>query len=355
MYVCRVDVMFSIVIRTATTNCAQSKNGAHGRPRTLVAAALPDEEIEGDILNALLREQRIVVIVDRLSERSAATQAHIAGIYASTRVEALVIATRIEMRPVGSNPISLYPQPLNASNLIKFMCALLEDWVHHTRVAEQEGNEPEDALPEGPFTEPEDQLALGKRLAELFRSAQREDKERTAILPLPVRLFVEESIRLLNMGRSLDELPISLPDVYLRYLERVNPEDPTAKNFMTNEEFLRASMVLARLALGDDFVPKEFFKDDARDALRQHGWTDQTMTDPIQRMLDNGILLEKTVVMHRQLRFVLDPVAENLAASAYVRQCKGNVQCLDEWTRKASVSPGFQSAVKLARRAWESK
>jgi hypothetical protein len=127
MYVCRVDVMFSIVIRTATTNCAQSKNGAHGRPRTLVAAALPDEEIEGDILNALLREQRIVVIVDRLSERSAATQAHIAGIYASTRVEALVIATRIEMRPVGSNPISLYPQPLNASNLIKFMCALLED------------------------------------------------------------------------------------------------------------------------------------------------------------------------------------------------------------------------------------
>jgi hypothetical protein len=80
-----------------------------------LAAALPDEEIEGDFLNALLRKQRILVIVDRLSERSAASQAHIAGIYAATRVEALVITTRTQMRPVGSNPIFLYPQPLNAS------------------------------------------------------------------------------------------------------------------------------------------------------------------------------------------------------------------------------------------------
>jgi photosystem II stability/assembly factor-like uncharacterized protein len=320
-----------------------------------LAAILPDEEIEGDILNALLRKQRIVVIVDRLSERSAATQAHVTGIYTSTRVEALVITTRTQLRPVGSDPISLYPQPLNASNLVKFMLALIEDWVQHRHAPGQGGKEPEGALAEVPFSSPEDQLALGQRLAQLFRSAEAGDEKATAILPLPVRLFVQEAIRLLNTGRSLDELPVSLPDVYLRYLERVNPEDPMAKNFMTNEDSLRAGMVLAKVALGDDFIPKEFFKDDARDALKQDGWTDQTKTDPIQRMFDNGILLEKTVVGHRRLRFVLDPVAENLAASAYVRQCKGDVQCLDELTRKASVSLGFQSAVKLARKAWESK
>ena len=146
-----------------------------------------------------------------------------------------------------------------------------------------------------------------------------------------------------------------LPDVYLRYVERVNPEDPTVKNFMTNEDLLRAAMAIAKLALGDDFIPKEFFKDDARETLKQNGWTDQTKTDPLQRLVDNGILLEKIVVGHPRMRFVLDPVAENLAASAYVRQCKGNVQCLDELTSKASVSAGFQSAVRLARRAWESK
>ena len=72
-------------------------------------------------------------------------------------------------------------------------------------------------------------------------------------------------------------------------------------------------------------------------------------------MLDNGILLEKTVVGHRRLRFLLDPVAENLAASAYVRECKGKVECLDQLTRKSSVSSGFQSAVELARKAFESE
>ena len=320
-----------------------------------LAAVLPDEEIEGDLLNALLRKQRILVIVDRLSERSAVSRAQITEIYKSARVEGLVITTRMQVRPVGSNPTFLYPQPLNSSNLIKFMCALIEDLQQHKSRSGQEDYRSGDALPGRPFYSPEDQLALGQRLAQLFRTTQAGEENGTAILPLPVRLFVEESIRLLNLGRSLDELPVSLPDVYLRYVERVNPEDPTVKNFMTNEDLLRAAMAIAKLALGDDFIPKEFFKDDARETLKQNGWTDQTKTDPLQRLVDNGILLEKIVVGHPRMRFVLDPVAENLAASAYVRQCKGNVQCLDELTSKASVSAGFQSAVRLARRAWESK
>ena len=98
-----------------------------------LAALLPDEKIEGHILNALLLKQRIVVIVDRLSERSAASQTHITEIYKSARVEALVITTRTQVRPVGSEPGLLFPQPLNASNLIKFMCALIEDWVRLNR------------------------------------------------------------------------------------------------------------------------------------------------------------------------------------------------------------------------------
>ena len=99
------------------------------------------------------------------------------------------------------------------------------------------------------------------------------------IIPLPVRLFVEEAVRLLYLGQSLDELPVSLPGVYMRYLERVNPKDPTGTNFMTDEEFLRAAMVLAKLALGENYVPKEFFKDDAREALKSNAWTDQTKVE----------------------------------------------------------------------------
>jgi hypothetical protein len=51
-------------------------------------------------------------------------------------------------------------------------------------------------------------------LAALFKPARDRDGEKTAILPLPVCLFVEEAVRLVNSGRSLEELPQSLPDVY---------------------------------------------------------------------------------------------------------------------------------------------
>jgi hypothetical protein len=320
-----------------------------------LAATLPEEDVEGDILNALLRKQRIVVIVDRLSERSSETLEQIKTIYRSAyrsaRIEALVITTRIKMRPHGSDPIYLYPRPLDASNLLRFMLVLLEDQAQRVRGQVQPEEELNSAPPKAALSSPEYQLAVGEYLTGLFRSAGDVDGSKTAILPLPVRLFVEESIRLLNIGHSLDELPATLPDVYFRYLERVNPADSTVKNFMTNDDFLRASMALAKLALGEDFIPKEFFKDEARETLRAHGWTDPVKLDPIQRMLDNGILLEKTVIGHSRLRFVLDPVAENLAASAYVRQCDGDVQCLDELTRKAAISAGFRSAVELARRA----
>jgi hypothetical protein len=302
------------------------------------------------MLNALLRKQRIVVIVDRLSERSASTQQQIKELFRSSRVEALVITTRAAIRPDGSDPVFLYPQPLDSSSLVHFMTALLRQKAAHV-ISQVQDDEKSGTIPRNiPFSSPEDQLALGTRLAKLFRSVGNANDPSLAILPLPVLLFVEEAIRLVDSGRSLDDLPVSLPDVYFRYLERVNPKDPGVRNFMPSDDFLRASMLVAKLALGEDFVPKEFFRDDTRALLVENGWKDEKL-DPIQRMLDNGILIEKTVIGHRRLRFALDPVAESLAASLYVRRCKGSVQRLEELTLRAATSPGFYSAVVLARKA----
>src|ERR1035438_3492730 len=106
------------------------------------------------------------------------------------------------------------------------------------------------------------------------------------VLPLPVRLFVGEAKRIIHAGRSLDTLPLSVPEVYSRYIEQVNPEEPSLPNFMTPPEMLRAATVLAQLALSGDLVPKEFYADEAAIELRKAGWGDPQKLDPVRRLVD---------------------------------------------------------------------
>jgi hypothetical protein len=106
-------------------------------------------------------------------------------------------------------------------------------------------------------------------------------------------------------------------------------------------------MLLAKLALGEDFIPKEFFRDDAMGLLKENGWGDPQKLDPVQRLIDNGILIEKTALGFQRLRFALDPIAENLAATHYVRACRGAAECLKKLKNDAAKAPGFLAAVEL--------
>jgi len=292
----------------------------------------------------MLRKQRILVILDRLSERSAATQQYVQRIYRSVRAEALVITTRTVLHPEGSVPQLLYPQPLDESNLLRFMTSLVKEG------PDQAGG-PADTSRPAPLSSMDEQLALGHRLRDLFQATRAGSANPAPIVPLPVRLFVEDARRLIRAGLPLDELPLSIPDVYFRYLEQVNPNQPPNQppvpNFMTNPEMLKAAMLLAKLALGDNFIPKEFFRDDASELLKENGWAEPHKLDPVQRLIDNGILKEWTGGGFSRLRFVLDPIAENLAAAHYVRACRRDAKCLEKLKNDAAKAPGFLAAVEL--------
>jgi hypothetical protein len=127
-------------------------------------------------------------------------------------------------------------------------------------------------------------------------------------------------------------------------LETVRPQLP---NFMTNPEMSKAAMLLAKLALGDNFIPKEFFRDDATALLKENGWGDPQKLDPVQRLIDNGILKEWTAGGFSRLRFVLDPIGENLAAAHYVRTCRRDAECMNKLKDDAAKAPGFLAAVEL--------
>jgi photosystem II stability/assembly factor-like uncharacterized protein len=308
-----------------------------------LAAILPEEDLDDEFLRAMLRKQRILVILDRLSERSAATQQYVQRIYRSVRAEALVITTRTVLHPEGSVPQLLYPQPLDESNLLRFMTNLVKEGTDRAAGPPDYGGPAVAA----PLSSMDDQLALGHRLRDLFQATSAASGNQAPIVPLPVRLFVEDGKRLIREGRPLDQLPLSIPEVYFRYLEQVNPNQPQVPNFMTNPEMRKAAMLLAKLALGGDFIPKEFFRDDAMGVLKENGWAEPQKLDPVQRLIDNFILREKTAAGFSRLRFELDPIAENLAAAHYVRTCGRDAECLKKLKNEAAKAPGFLAAVEL--------
>jgi hypothetical protein len=134
-----------------------------------LAAILPEEKLDDAFLRALLKKQRLLVILDRLSERSAATQQYIGTIYRSTRVEALLITARTYVLVDGSTPLTLHPQSLNQDSLLHFMTSLLK--------AGASGNEDVDSRPTVSL---EEQLAMGEKLATLYRASVRADGKRCA-------------------------------------------------------------------------------------------------------------------------------------------------------------------------------
>jgi hypothetical protein len=113
------------------------------------------------------KETRVLVILDRLSERSAPTQEYVQRIYRSVRAEALVITTRTELHPEGSVPQLLYPQPLDESNLFRFMTSLIKEGFNDHSVPTDVREPPVAA----PLSSMDEQLALGHHLRDLFQAS----------------------------------------------------------------------------------------------------------------------------------------------------------------------------------------
>ncbi|MBZ5615886.1 MAG: hypothetical protein LAO23_17910 [Acidobacteriia bacterium] len=308
-------------------------------------AALPDQEIEDDLFSALLKKQRLLVFVDRLSERSPVTQRYIETIYRSVRIGCLVLTSRTPLTIDGSQSVCIYPQPLNSATLLNFMTGLLAVFL-------TDASHDELGRRTKPFSSIQEQLKLGERLAALIRLRTQEGEEDVPLVPLPVRLFVEQAVRLLQTGSELNELPRSLPDVYLRHLRQVNPEDPSAQHFLDKDRMLKVAKILGKTAVGKDYVPKEFSRNDAIAELKAAGEVVSASSDPTVRLRMNGVLLEKPEGIDTRLRFALDPVAEFLAAAAYAEECGSDT---DQWNKVLSQSthaPEFQIALKLTREAY---
>ncbi len=125
-------------------------------------------------------------------------------------------------------------------------------------------------------------------------------------------------MKLIESGRSLQELPSSIPDSYFAYLNDLNPQDPTVPFYFSKIDLFKAARVLAKLSLAHPYIPRSIDWDNGWLQLKQAGFKDDDAKHLIERLKLNGVIIEHDDGARSTLSFSLDPMAEYLAADELV-------------------------------------
>jgi hypothetical protein len=253
------------------------------------------EEVDRNFLKVLLKAGKLVPVFDRLSERDPKTIAYVEKLQGEAPTQLTLVSTRRNFSYEGASVRRIFPRPLDPASMTSLLGALL-------------------AAPEAQrvFGQVKDIEELTPRLRKMIQYKG----EDLPLTPLVVRLFVDRAVRLATDGRTLDELPTSVPQAYFAYLCDINPKASDSEHFLTDDEMLQAARGLAELSLGTGFVPRHFEVEAALRALRERGV--DAPRDAIESLKRSGVLVESRPGARYLLRFALDPVAEYLAAEEYL-------------------------------------
>jgi adenylate kinase family enzyme len=313
----RLDVhrMIPVFISEDTSDLLRSVTA---QLRTMIGEA----ELDDEIVSSLLRHKRLLVIVDALSERNIQTQEYVSSLFEQqSPINALIMTTRREADLGALDMITIRTEPINARTLIPF----IYEYLRRRKVAAE--------------FDQRSQLRLGERVLALV-----ENSGQITVTPLLVTLFVDSALSLLRGGVAIEELPPSIPDVFIDYLQRLNPKVPDTPNLIDDKCMLLASRALGRLSLRKGFVPSDFRRDLAETSLKamELGYAGDKIID---RLIANGVLNERKIGGLLLLRYALDPVAEYLAAIDISLQCGDDDKTWSRVTKEISATDGFPERI----------
>jgi photosystem II stability/assembly factor-like uncharacterized protein len=254
---------------------------------------LGDDELPDDLVRGLMAKQRLLMIIDALSEREPETRRSVEQVFSQdVPLNALVITSRTEPDFGPVDRTALYPVRLDAASIVPFIVAYLD----RMKAVSQ--------LKDGRV-----QVQLSERILNLAESGGR----KTPVTPLLVTLFVDSALRRAVDGLSFDDMPEAVPEVFIDYLRRLNSSGTKPDMSVSHDAFIRAAQTVAAVSLGKNLVPQDFSPQSARDALSQDGASDQEDA-LLNRLVASGVIERRTPGGYTVLRFSLDPAAEYLAA-----------------------------------------
>jgi len=278
--------------------------------------------IEGDrlpkLVECLLENRRLMVIVDGLSERAHSTRQAIRSVHGHLPVNLLVVTSRtsIDFGPIET--AIARPQKLDTDTLAYFLPEYL-------RQTEREA-----------FFPGRQVFQLGDRLMALVEHSP----QRQVLTPLLVKIFVENAASRRERDEPLDEMPLSVPDTILEYLRSVNPVATDVPSRVPHEKMIECARLLGRVCLGEEFVPRPFYREDAEGVLRDATGA-KTESSLIDRLVDNGVLEQYERGGTQFLRFSVDLFAEYLAALSYLNELKANSDGWFRFIARVEQAPGY--------------
>ena len=270
------------------------------------------DPISEELLERLLRQRRILVIVDHLSEMSEATRKAIRPELPDFCVNALIITSRTEETLGKVTKTTLKPLRIEGNRLSSFMEAYLTQRGKRDR-----------------FTDTEFFGACG-RLSAMVGARN--------ITVLLAKLYAEQLIAVKD-GIITDQLPDNIPDLMLSYLNELNRDVNGDK--LDNYVIQQDAKAIAWECLKGTYQPSTVKRDVALTALSGDN------TETRLKYLEDRLRLIQTIgPAQDQIRFALDPLAEYLAALHLLEDYGKNQGQWRKFLAQTAAMPGAPTAIR---------
>ena len=291
------------------------REAIRGQLQALVDSAEP---LSDDFIEKLLRQRRVLVIVDRLSELSDATRQEIRPGHPDFPANALIVTSRVEENLDNVPKTLVRPMRIEGNRLSSF----LEAYLNQSNKREL-------------FTD-----------SEYFDACSQLSKMvgQRNITVLLAKLYAEQLIAN-KTGITDGYLPDNIPDLMLSYLNELNrdhnpgePDNPTVH---------QDSKVLAWECLKQTFRPAPARRDSVLAEMELACGIDRNAAKDRLRHLEGRLRILQTVgPAQDQISFSLDPLAECLAA-LYLVELYGNESYLwQDFLFQADSMPGAPESIQ---------
>lgn len=288
-----------------------------------VQALLQDRlgaEVDRELVGALLRKGRLVVVLDGLSERGETAEGYRQELRTTVLARLIITTSRTEHDRVYSSAGVIKPTALNSESLVRLVKSIVSSPV----AAET------DALEKMSV-----QLAVATHLAMMVESTQ------SGVTPLLVETFVKQAERLIAEKRSFDELPRSTAGAYLGYVKELTSRGgPGVSAF----KLMKATMHVATMCIDEDFRPCPADYEKILGTLSGEGLGEDDITN-LRRL---GLLRLLDADIPVRLRFELDPIAEYCAVEYWREHMQAYEwgQVREQAVKKLPSSAGILRAIE---------
>ena len=287
--------------------------------------------IPKELIKQLLRQKRILLIVDHLSEMGEETRNQIQPDDENFLANALIVTSRLKnILGSGITPTFIEPFRISVGSLASFL----------NRYLEKKGKaELFDGL---------DYSEAYRRLEGMASVRQEENKasKKQGLTILLVKLYAKQMIAA-KEGTYTDDLPNNVPDLMLQYLNELNT---LTSGKLNNQKVHEIAQFVAWRCIKPTFKPESA---DCKQVLTALEGLESDAETPAEKAQQHLKYLESRLYLVRKkkpdlqtLRFTLDPLAEYLAGLHLVQQYGDKEDKWREILAQAEEKPGFPEEIK---------